>query len=175
LQKDKYILFVARLVPENGAHLLIRAFKNLNTDLKLVIVGDAPYSKHYKKRLRQESVENIIFTGYTFGEDYTEISRNAYFFVLPSTVSATRPVILDQLGFGNCVLVSNSPGNLEVIGDAGASFDLNDASDLTRKMQDLLGNPEMVDNFRRKSQKRAVEHYTWESVTDQYETYSMSF
>ena len=39
LDKDEYILFLGRLVPEKGITYLIEAFKDIETDKKLVIAG----------------------------------------------------------------------------------------------------------------------------------------
>ena len=39
LDKDSYILFLGRLVPEKGISYLIEAFKQIDTDKKLVIAG----------------------------------------------------------------------------------------------------------------------------------------
>ena len=39
LEKDSYILFLGRLVPEKGVRYLVEAFKNVKTDKKLVIAG----------------------------------------------------------------------------------------------------------------------------------------
>src|SRR5690606_10452210 len=47
LQPGRYILFVGRLVPENYPHHLVQAFRELDTDMRCVIVGDAPYSEQY--------------------------------------------------------------------------------------------------------------------------------
>ena len=58
-----------------------------------------------------------------FGDGYASLSSHCLLFVLPSGVDGTRPVLLDQMGFGNCVVVNNTPANLEVIGDAGIWFD----------------------------------------------------
>lgn len=41
LQKNSYILYLGRLVPEKGEHYLIQAFKEVATDKKLVIAGGA--------------------------------------------------------------------------------------------------------------------------------------
>ena len=45
LAPQEYVLFVGRLVPENCAHHLVEAFRKLETDMKCVIVGDAPYAE----------------------------------------------------------------------------------------------------------------------------------
>lgn len=39
LVKDSYILFLGRLVPEKGLRYLIKAFKEVETDKRLVIAG----------------------------------------------------------------------------------------------------------------------------------------
>jgi glycosyltransferase involved in cell wall biosynthesis len=170
LEADRYLLFVGRLVPENAAHTLVQAFMEMQTDLKLVIVGDAPYSDAYKRQLKQSAGKNVVFTGYLFGEDYQALSCKTLFYVLPSRVEGTRPVLLDQMGFGNCVLVANSRANLEVIGDAGLSFDASQGtSHLRQQMQRLVAHPELVQDCRSRARKRVQEHYSWETVTDQYE------
>ena len=138
LESDRYILFVSRLTPENGAHLLMEAFKISRSDLKLVIVGDAPYMEGYKKYLRRLCNDRIIMTGYLFGDAYRQISCHCRFFVLPSGVDGTRPVLLDQMGFGNCIVVKNTPANMKVIGDSGLSFDRHhEVGSLRQRIEEL--------------------------------------
>jgi len=168
LESNEYMLFVGRLVPENSAHHLVRAFREIKTDYKLVLVGDAPYSNKYKKELKALADERVIFTGYVFGEGYKSLSSHAYCFVLPSRIDGTRPVLLEQLGFGNCVVVSNSPGNLEVIGDSGIQFD-GTVSDLKEKLEELIAHPETVEKYRGLGPERIAKRYDWERITDEYE------
>ena len=61
----RYILAVARFVPEKGLHDLIKAFKALECDCKLVIAGDADHETNYSRNLRQVASEDdrIILTG----------------------------------------------------------------------------------------------------------------
>lgn len=170
LEREKYILFVGRLVPENNADLLIKAFSELKSDYKLVIIGDAPYVEGYKEELKRMAGQNVIFTGYLFGEGYASLSSHCYVFVLPSGVDGTRPVLLDQMGFGNCVLVNNSPANIEVIGDTGLSFNGKDGTvDLVGKMEFLLNRPEAVRNYRKKAIERVETLYSWDAITLKYE------
>lgn len=166
----EYILFVGRLVPENCPHVLIEAFNGLKTDKKLVIVGDAPYAEEYISSLKVAANENVIFTGYAFGEGYQQFSQNAYIFAVPTVVGGTHPVIVEAMASGNCVVVSDHPPNLETVGDAGISFNAAEgANSLRSVLQDLLDNPEKAQTYREKAKKRADEHYNWDRVTDQYE------
>lgn len=170
LERGKYILFVGRLVPDNGAHYLIESYLKLQTDLKLVIVGDAPYSKRYIRSLKYFENGKIIFTGYLFGERYRQISSHAAIFVLPSKSGGTRPVLLEQMAFGNCVLVNETRQNLETIGEAGCSYSEEaEGSSLKDKLEYLISNPEV----RKVCGKKAVEwvrkEYGWDRITDRYE------
>ena len=144
----------------------MEAYKQSSTKLKLVIVGDAPTVDDYLESLKRLCDERILMTGYLFGDDYRELSQNARFFVLPSGIDGTRPVLLDQMGFGNCVLVRNTPANMEVISDAGLWFDNdNDISTLREKIDYLSDNPGVVEEYRAKAIQRVAQAYSWEAVT----------
>jgi glycosyltransferase involved in cell wall biosynthesis len=172
LEPCKYILFVGRLVPENCAHHLAEAFKGLNTNFKCVIVGDAPYAEKYISSLK-ESAKNdrrIIFTGYVFGQGYHELGSNAYIFVETSGVGGTHPALIEAMAFGNCVVVHNTPENLETIGDAGFAYDGAIGADSLREvLHNLLNNPTLVEKYRHLAQWHAQTHYSWEAVADAYE------
>ncbi|MBV9008326.1 MAG: glycosyltransferase [Verrucomicrobia bacterium] len=171
LTPQKYVLFVGRIVPENCADVLIRAFTTASLpELKLAIVGDAPYAEDYKRSLRALADERVVFTGYAFGQAYRELSRNCSFYVLASAVDGTRPVLLDQMGFGNCVLVRDSPANSEVVSDAGALFDSSDAErSLAEAIRRLARDHAAVTEYRKRAVARVRERYDWERVTDAYE------
>lgn len=172
LEPGKYVLFVGRLVPENCAHHLVEAFRGLDTDLKCVIVGDAPYVEDYIASLKASAQGDprIVFTGYVFGKGYYELGSNAYIFVETSGVGGTHPALLEAMAFGNCVVVHNTPENLETVGDAGWSYDGKvGATDLRWVLQQLLSNPEVVENYRYLARQRVQAYYTWEAVTDAYE------
>lgn len=171
LQERKYILFVGRLVPENCVHHLVEAFEGIETNLKCVIVGDAPYAKTYIQSLKSTKNPNIIFTGYLFGEGYRELCSNAGLFVETSEVGGTHPALLEAMGFGNCVIVNNTPENLETIEDAGFSYNgKKGGTDLQGQLKKLISNLGLVNFYRKKGQERVKRFYSWEKVTDKYES-----
>ncbi len=170
LEPNKYILFVGRLVPENCAHHLVEAFNGLDTDMKCVIVGDAPYAEDYKAYLRSIAGPNVVFTGYCFGECYEEISSNAYIFVETSQVGGTHPALLEAMAFGSCVVVNGTEENRETIGDAGFAYEGERGGDALREvLRYLLEHPEVVAEYRRRAEERVRRYYTWDAVTDAYE------
>lgn len=172
LEPQKYVLFVGRLVPENCAHHLVAAFRQLDTDFKCVIVGDAAYAEAYKAELRALAGDDdrIIFTGYVFGKGYQELGSNAYLFVETSGVGGTHPALVEAMAFGNCVVTYNTPENLETIGEAGFAYEGKIGAESLRKiLTKLINNPNLVQEYREKAQSRANTTYTWEAVTDGYE------
>ncbi|MCB0028709.1 MAG: DUF1972 domain-containing protein, partial [Anaerolineales bacterium] len=124
LEPQKYVLFVGRLVPENCAHHLVEAFRQIPSDMKCVIVGDAPYAEAYKQSLYDIAGDDkrIIFTGYLFGKGYEELSTNAAVFVETSGVGGTHPALVEAMAFGSSVIVNDTPENLETLGEAGLSY-----------------------------------------------------
>jgi len=170
LEPGGYVLFVGRLVPENCAHHLVEAFAGLDTDLKCVIVGDAPYAEAYIADLKARAGPNVVFTGYLFGEGYYELGSNAYIFVETSEVGGTHPALVEAMAFGNCVVVNGTEENRETIGDAGFAYDgTQGAAALRPLLQRLLDDPALVAEYRRRAKERATALYDWEAVTDRYE------
>jgi glycosyltransferase involved in cell wall biosynthesis len=156
-------------VREKGVHYLVEAFRRIETDFKLVIIGDDPYEKEYEFFLRNNGNENTMFLGYVYGKDYENLCKGAYLYVTPSELEGTSPALLTAMALGKCVLVSDIPENLETIGDAGFSFRHGDSGDLKEKLQFLLANPDTVDRIQWKAIDRVREHYDWNKITDRIE------
>lgn len=171
LEPGEYILFVSRMTPENCAHVLVEAHRRSGSRRKLVLVGDAPYVDEYKQRVQQLARDSgAVMTGYLFGADYRSLSVHCRYFVLPAGIDGTRPVLLDQMAFGNCVVVRDTPANMEVIGPAGASFsDADEVESLAAVMRRLDADDAEVERLRHAALERVQQTYSWERVTDQYE------
>jgi glycosyltransferase involved in cell wall biosynthesis len=165
-----YVLFVGRLVPENCAHHLVDAFDGLATDLRCVIVGDAPYSDDYIRALRATRDPRVVFTGYVFGEGYRELLSSAYCVVETSEVGGTHPALLEAMAAERCVVVNDTPENLETIADTGFSYhgDIGAAS-LRGVLEGLLKDPQLVAMRGRQGLERVRHHFSWDGVTDAYE------
>jgi glycosyltransferase involved in cell wall biosynthesis len=171
LTPGDYIYYVGRFVPENAIDLLIRAFRRVRTTRRLVIVGDAPYMDDYKKQIQDLAAADprVLLTGYAFGTDYAQLSSHAYLYVQPSGIDGTRPALLDQLGFGNAVLVRDSTVNVEVVRDAGFTFDRTRGEDsLAEVLQELVDAPDRVAAMKARARARITDYYNWEWITDFY-------
>jgi len=174
LEPRNYILFVGRLEPENNPHVLVEAFAQLDAaqtqGKRLVIVGGAPYANEYIRSVMRSADPRVLFPGYVFGRGYWELQRHAYLFCAPTEVGGTHPVILEGLAAGNCVLVNDHAPNVETVGDAGLYFSGREGvPSLTKQLERLLADPELVASYRERARVRA-RSYSWDAVADQYES-----
>ena len=168
LMGNDYILFLARIVPEKGAHYLIEAYKQLKTDKKLVIAGGDSHAEEYMQKIYQyaRENENMILTGFVQGRVLEELFSNAYVFVLPSDVEGMAISLLEAMSYGNCCLVSDIPENTEVVEDYAVSFRKGNVEDLRAKLEYLLDNPDVTAKYKEKSSDFICRKYNWEDVVD---------
>jgi glycosyltransferase involved in cell wall biosynthesis len=169
LEGGDYLLFVGRLVPEKGCHLLLDAFEGLATDKKLVVAGSSSFSDEYTASLKRRASDRILFLDWVEGRLLEELWSNAYLVVQPSTLEGLSIALLEALSYGRCVVVSDIPENMEVVGDAGASFRSGDAADLRRKLETLLAAPDRAAKLGEAARERAGRHFAWDLVTEQTE------
>jgi glycosyltransferase involved in cell wall biosynthesis len=176
LEPSKYIFFACRLVPEKGAHYLVSAFRQLDTDMKLVIAGDAQGAAEYRKRLIElaGSDPRILFPGFVEGRLIEELFSHCYVYVQPSEMEGLSLSILEAMSYGNCCLVSDIPENLEAIGDAGFHFTNRNVDDLEDRLRWLLENREQVASVNVGAKERIRQHYSWQSISEQIEKLYLS-
>jgi len=179
LKKDSYFLSVSRLVKHKGIHYLIEAYKNLDTDKKLVIAGDGSFTNGYVRELKKiadevnksekNSGKEIIFTGALSGKILAEIFSNAFLFVQPSESEGLSLALLEAMSYGRPALVSDIKENLEAIGDTGATFKNQDAINLRNKLEYAESHPEILMKNGEAARKRVQKKYDWDNLWKEVE------
>ncbi|TSC56076.1 MAG: Glycosyltransferase [Parcubacteria group bacterium Gr01-1014_18] len=172
LRPNEYFVAVSRFVQHKGLHYLIDAYRQLKTDKKLVLVGDASYTDSYKQLLLDKAAgdSNIIFTGSLSGDHLLEVFQNAYVFVQPSEAEGLSVALLEAMKMGKCSVISNIPENLEVVGDEGVSFESKNVADLAAKLQYVLDYPQVVAQKATASYTIAAKDYNWENIVSSIES-----
>lgn len=166
LEKDSYILFLGRLVPEKGIRYLVEAFKKVKTDKKLVIAGGSSDTESFMEELKElaKSDERILFTGFVQGEILDELYSNAYLYTLPSDLEGMPLSLLEAMSYGNCCLVSNIPECTEVVEDKALIFKKSDVNDLRKKLQEACDEPEKVKALKEEAADFICRKYNWDEV-----------
>ena len=169
LTSGRYVLFLGRLSPEKNCHLLIDAFADMDTDMKLAFAGGSSHTDDYAAELRKRQSDRIVFLDWLAGDALTEVLTNAAVFVLPSDIEGMSLALLDAMGTGVCVLASDIPENCEVIGGAGFTFRRSDVQDLRRVLTILLSDEKLRALAGVRGKVRARDNYLWDNVTDRIE------
>lgn len=169
LDKDQYILFLGRLVPEKGIVYLIEAFKNVKTEKRLVIAGGSSDTDTYMQELRKlaEGDDRILFTGFVQGQILEELYSNAYIYTLPSDLEGMPLSLLEGMSYGNCCLTSDIPECAEVVEDRAVVFQKGDVADLGDKLQMLCDNEELVKGYKSTAADFICQKYNWDDVANQ--------
>lgn len=169
IDKDDYILFLGRIVPEKGVHYLINAYNQLKTDKKLVIAGGASHTSEYESELHHlaEKNKNIIFTGFVQGEELDELYSNAYIYCLPSDLEGMPISLLEAMSYSNCCLTSDIEECTEVCKDKADYFKAGNTDDLKAKLESLLNHGQKVSEYKSNAQQYILEKYNWDDITQQ--------
>jgi Glycosyltransferase len=167
LEPGKYFLYVSRLEPENNALLVREAFESVATDMKLALIGDAPYANEYIAKVRDTRDPRVVMPGAIYGDGYRELQSHCFAYIHATEVGGTHPALIEAMGRGALTLYLDTPENAEVAGGAAIPFT---ASDLPKKLSEVLGMSEEERlEWREKATQRVLERYSWDAVTDQYE------
>jgi len=169
LEPGRYILFLGRFSVEKNCELLIRAYEQMDTPVKLVLAGGSSHSEAYSRRLRQHQSDKVRILDWVSGEALDELLTNAMLFVLPSDLEGLSLALLDAMGAGVCVLASDIPENRELVDGSGFTFRHGDRDDLERMLRLLIAEPEIRQAAANKARERVWEHYLWGRVAREIE------
>lgn len=168
LEKDGYILYLGRIVPEKGVHYLIDAYSQLNTSMPLVIAGGSSHSQQYFDELKQKAQgKNIIFTDFVQGQELEELYSNAYIYVLPSDLEGMPISLLEAMSYGNCCLTSDIPECTEVCGDKAVCFEKGNINSLKKQLEMLLNSSDIVNEYKSAASEFICNKYNWQDVCRQ--------
>jgi glycosyltransferase involved in cell wall biosynthesis len=169
LEKDGYILFLGRLVPEKGIHYLVEAYRSVKTDKRLVVAGGSSDTDLFMKKLKTmgEGDERIVFTGFVQGRELEELYSNAYIYVLPSDLEGMPLSLLEAMSYGNCCVTSDISECSEVVGDKAVVFEKGNVAALEKKLQMLCDDNALVKKYKMGAAEYICGKYNWDDVVRQ--------
>lgn len=138
---DNYILMVGINYKYKNLHSVIKAYSDIETKSKLVIVGNynVKYGDYLKKVVREYKLdEKVIFLGYVSDEEKEMLYQASKFFVFPSLYEGFGLPVLEAMANKTPVLLSNSSSLPEVGGEAAVYFDSNNMEDIKRSLEYML-------------------------------------
>lgn len=170
LKPRRYVLVVARLVPENNVDLLLDAMERLRWRYPTVVVGSAVGTSPLQDRLLQltKTTPNLHWLGHVHDQVVlTELWQQCALYVHGHSVGGTNPALLQALGAGSPTIVFDTPYNREVVGPSWPVY-----GDSIARLADLISDLFDDASWRRGAiadgRQLISQNYAWESVLDSY-------
>jgi glycosyltransferase involved in cell wall biosynthesis len=174
LTAGRYIVYVGRLVPEKRVEELIRAFRGVDGDYRLALVGEGAYAGEYVSQLRAASAgdDRVVFTGRLDGAALRAVFSSAAMFVNPSELEGLPNALLEAIEYQIPVVASAIPPHREVM-DGVAGYDLffpvGDAAALRAALLRVIARREHYQTLAERVRAAARREYSWDVVADRTE------
>ena len=168
VEKRGYFLYVSRFEPENNPHRVIAAFARVGGEVPLLMVGGAPYANDYIASFRPTADPRVRFPGPIYGRGYRQLLSHALVYIHATEVGGTHPALVEAMGYGNCLVVNDTPENREVAGDTALYFRADAPATLAALLEKLRTDPDEARRRGLAAAARAAERYNWETIADQY-------
>ena len=168
---EEYYLIVGRLIPDNNADLIIKAYVESNSIKKLVVVGDVPYRDKYAENLKKSTGDKVNFIGYVRNsEELMSLYQNCFSYIHGHKYGGTNPAMLKAMSNNCAILALNTSFNLEMLnnGQFGLIFDENSES-IKECMNNLEKNDELRMQLKSTVSSGLTDKYNWDCVTDAYQ------
>ena len=165
LEDKPIVLFVGNLIKRKNVDSLLEAKKISSGDYYLVIVGDGPEFKKLAKKVEDENIRDVIFTGSR--NDVENIIPSCDMLVLPSFSESFGLVLIEALACGKPVIGSDVGGITEIINDdVGLLVDPNKVSSIAGAIDKLINDDDLRLVLSLNARNRAID---FSEVTIPYE------
>ncbi|KDS93009.1 glycosyl transferase family 1 [Dermabacter hominis 1368] len=183
------VIFVGRITRQKGLPFLLRALATLDHGVQVILCAGAPDTPEIAAE-----VERLVATLKTEREgvflisemlprhELTQLLSHATTFVCPSVYEPLGIVNLEAMACGIPVVGTATGGIPEVIVDGETGIlvpidQVNDGTgapvnpdkfvgDLSDALNEILSNPQRARTWGAAAQKRARDHFSWESIAD---------
>jgi glycosyltransferase involved in cell wall biosynthesis len=172
LEPRGFLLFMGRLVPEKGVHYLVEAYRRLTergSMPPLIIAGGAAHTDSYATELKASAPDGVQFLGHVDGRLKRELLTHAGLFVQPSELEGLSLGLLEAMSYGNAVLASDIPENVEAASTHAAYFHSKDVDHLTEQLGMLLDSPSETLLLGERGAEFVTERYSWDHVASEME------
>lgn len=167
LNPQGYHLVVARFLPENHVHVIVKGYTDSAAKLPLVVVGSHPYAEEYTEALHALGDERVHFIGAVWDQQQLdELYANALVYWHGHSVGGTNPSLLRAMGAGAATNAFDVSFNREVLGEAGEYFST--AGDIPALIEKAEHGAETLKTRGAASVERA-RLYDWDDIALGYE------
>lgn len=155
--QNKTFLSIGNKIDVKGFDLLLNAWKQINSDWTLNIVGLSTNDINaLKQKIEEKQIQNVLVFPKT--NDIKEFYKKASVFVLSSRKEATPLVLIESQSYGLPAIVFNHlPSVIELIDNSALIADYNEPIDsLKEKIEQIISNEELYNELSENAYKNAT-------------------
>jgi len=173
---ERLLVCAARLVPQKGHRYLLQALAKLPKDTKLLCIGRGPLEGELRSLAAKLGVgERVMFTTGIPEPQFPAYYAAADVFVFPTLWEPFGVALCEAMSTGRPIVASGVDGVPEVVGDAGLLVPPRDPEALAGAIGRLLDSPKLCAQLGKKARERAVQHFDWDQIAEQYAKFYASF
>ncbi|WP_330336540.1 glycogen synthase [Streptomyces sp. NBC_00557] len=170
-----YVLFVGRITRQKGVPHLLRAVRDIDPGVQVVLCAGAPDTPEIDREFRElfEELSRVRAGVFWIPQmlprpEVIQLLTRAAVFACPSVYEPLGIVNLEAMACGTPVVASRVGGIPEVVDDGrtGLLVDVDDDFEphLARALDTVLGDPEAARRMGEAGRRRAVEEFGWDTV-----------
>ncbi len=157
--RDRFILSVGRLDEGKNHKVLIKAYARLQTDLKLVILGEGPLEDELKRLIESLDLKDKVLLLGFHSNPYKYMSR-CEVFAFASSFEGFSNVLIEALACGCAVVCTeHRSGAKELFGkdEYGLLVRVNDEDSLFEGLKLMLEDEDLREAYKNRAQTRALD------------------
>lgn len=171
VEKNKFMLIIARIEPENNIHMMMSAYEKAQPEYPLIIVGNhtGKYARELEREFRHN--ENIRFVGAVYDKAKLDaLRREALCYIHGHKVGGTNPSLLEAMAADAYILAYENLFNGSVL-NSNALFFSN--KDQLAALLKTVGNDRKVNEemFLKNNRQVILAKYSWNNIIHQYDNF----
>ena len=142
---DDYFVYIGRLDDIKGINFLVEAWKEIDKNIDLYVIGTGPEEENVKRFIKENNVENIKLLGFMKREDAFEIIKKSRSIIVPSKWYEGFPMTIAESFSLGVPVIGSKIGNIEsIIFDKtdGRLFEMNNKESLKGVIENVFYNKE---------------------------------
>ena len=171
LERRRYVLMVARFVPENSIGEFFSAIPEIQEFAPVVLVGTTGYGGEFDERAASlaNTYESVQWLGHVSDDKLLDgLWQNCGVYFHGHSVGGTNPALVQAMASGAPIVARSTMYNNEVLDDTTQTTQPSPSS-IVATIRSALGDPEAQQRTSLRNKTRARDHYSWDSICRGYE------
>ena len=170
---DNTILYVGRIEPNKGLHVLLNSLKHLKSSVTLEIIGPLDWNADYCQKImnlieseNKRGIHKVEYLGHVDRATLIAKYQEASIFVSSSSFEPFGVVLLEAMACETPVVSTRTQGPVEIIDDGktGMLVPVNDPVKLAEAFEYLLENEDMRKKLGKQGRELIDSSYSIEAV-----------